>query len=109
MIYQCRKSLLFFNNEAWKKKDTDSSFDVTMGSFDIAELCELIGIYIQSLLTDSIKLITKENIGLYQDDGLILLRSTNSQQTDRLRKRIKNSKILASKLKLFLIYKKLIS
>ena len=58
------------------------------GSFDGAELCELIGIYIQSLLTDSIELITKENIGLYRDDGLILLRNINSQQTDRLRKRI---------------------
>ena len=34
LIYHCIKSLLFFNNEAWKKKDTDSSFDVTMGSFD---------------------------------------------------------------------------
>ena len=88
LIYHCIKSLLFFNNEAWKKKDTDSSFDVTMGSFDGAELCELIGIYIQSLLTDSIELITKENIGLYRDNGLILLRNINSQQTNRLQKRI---------------------
>ena len=88
LIYHYKKSLLFFNDEAWKKKDTDNSFDVTMGSFDGAELCELIGIYIQSLLTDSIELITKENIGLYQDNGLILLHNVNSQQTDRLRKRI---------------------
>ena len=77
------KSLLFFNDEAWKKKDTDSSFDVTMGSFDGAELCELIGIYIQSLLTDSIELITKENIGLYRDDDLILFAiSTVNKPTD---------------------------
>ena len=55
------------------------SFDVTMGSFDGAELCELIGIYIQSLLTDSIELITKENIGLYQDNGLAKLCNINSQ------------------------------
>ena len=68
LIYHCRKSLLFFNNGA--------------------ELCELIGIYIQSLLTDSIKLITKENIGLYRDDRLILLRYINRQQTDRLQKRV---------------------
>ena len=88
LIHHCRKSLLFFNDEEWKKKDTDSSFDVTMGSFDGAKFCELIGISIQSLLTDSIELITKENIGLYRDDGLILLRNINSQQTDRLRKRI---------------------
>ena len=79
MIHHCRKSLLFFNSEAWKKKDTDISFDVTMGSFDGAELCELIGIYIQSLLTDSIELITKENIGLYQDNGLAKLCNINSQ------------------------------
>ena len=88
LIHHYRKLLLFFNDEAWKKKDTDNSFDVTMGSFDGAELCGLIEIYIQSLLTDSIELITKENIGLYQDNGLILLHNVNSQQTDRLRKRI---------------------
>ena len=29
-----RKSLLFFGNETWKKKSTESCFDVTMGSFD---------------------------------------------------------------------------
>ena len=88
LIYHCRKSLLFFNDEAWKKKDTDSSFDVIMGSFDGAEVCELIGIYIQSLLTGSIELI-KENIGLYRDDGLILLRnikSTNRQITKKNKK-----------------------
>ena len=88
LIYHCRKSLLLFNDEAWKKKDTDSSFAVTMSNFDRTELCKLIGIYIQSLLTDSIELITKENMGLYPDDGLILLRNINSQQTDRLQKRI---------------------
>ena len=59
-----------------------------MGSFDGAELYELIGIYFQPLLTDSIELIRKENIGLYQDDGLKLPRNINSQQTDRIRKRI---------------------
>ena len=71
-----------------EEKNTDSSFDATMGNFDGAELYELIGIYFQPLLTDSIELITKVNIGLYQDDGLTLLRNINSQQTDRIRKRI---------------------
>ena len=51
--------MLIFNDKAWKKKDTDSSFDVTMDSLDGAELCELIGIYIQSISTDSTELITK--------------------------------------------------
>ena len=82
LIYHYKKSLLFFNDEAWKKKDTDNSFDVTMGSFDGAELCELMGIYIQSLLTDSIELITKENIGLYQDDSQQFTMSTVNKPID---------------------------
>ena len=82
LIYHYKKSLLFFNDEAWKKKDTDNSFDVTMGSFDGAELCELIGIYIQSLLTDSIELITKENIGLYQDGSQQFTMSTVNKPID---------------------------
>ena len=42
LIKHCRKSLLFSNNEAWKKKQTESCFDVTMGSFDRAEVYELV-------------------------------------------------------------------
>ena len=42
-------SLLFYDSESWKKKQQDSSFEVTMGSYDGAELCESIGVFIQSL------------------------------------------------------------
>ena len=38
--------LLFFNTKSWKKKSTDSCFGITMGSFDGAETCELVGHYI---------------------------------------------------------------
>ena len=40
-----RKSLLFSKNQAWKMKSTDSCFNVTMGSYDGAEICELAEIY----------------------------------------------------------------
>ena len=46
IIKHCRKSLLFSENEAWKKKDTVTTFDVMMGSYDGPELRENIGIYI---------------------------------------------------------------
>ena len=39
-----------------------STHDVTMSSFDGAELRMLVSVHIQSLLT---KLINKENLGLY--------------------------------------------
>ena len=85
IIKHCRKSLLFYGNEAWKKKGADTTFDATMGSYDDAELCELIVIYIQSLLTN---ILSADSMGLYRDDGLFILRKINKQQTDRLQKKI---------------------
>ena len=60
IIKHCRKSLLYNNFEPWKKKDTDSCFDVTMGSYDGAEVCEVVGIYLLSLLAN---IIDKNNSG----------------------------------------------
>ena len=68
-----------------KKKSTDSCFDVIMGSFDGAEICELGGVYIQSKLE---KILPNSNFGLYKDDGLALLTTFNRQQTDKVRKNI---------------------
>ena len=79
LIKYCIKSLLFNNGETWKKKVSDSPFDVTMGSYDGAEICELVDIYILSHLTT---FIGKNDVGLYRDDGLIILRQLNGQQTE---------------------------
>ena len=49
-IMHCRKSMLFNNTEIWVKKDDKKDFDVTMGSFDGAEICELVGLYILHVL-----------------------------------------------------------
>ena len=51
-------SLLF--SETWKNKATDSFFNFTMGSYGGAEICELLGL-------DNIT--SKDDIGLYSDDG----------------------------------------
>ena len=85
IIKHCRKSLLYNNNEACKKKNTESCFDVTIGSFDCANICELVGIHILSLLSNK---LDKQSTGLYRDDGLVLLRNTSKQKTDRIRKDI---------------------
>ena len=45
-IMHFRKSLLFRNSDIWIKKDGNKDFDFTMGSFDGAEICELVGLYI---------------------------------------------------------------
>ena len=85
ITYHCRKSLLFYKNELWKKKDNDSCFDVTMGSYDRAEICEFIGTY---LLSQLCTIINKNDSGLYRDDGLMIQKYINGQQIDQLRKKI---------------------
>ena len=56
-----------------------------MGSFDGAEICELVGLYVQSKQE---KIPPKSNFRLYWDDGLALLRNLNKQETDKVRKNI---------------------
>ena len=45
IIIHAKKSLLYHQNSPWAKKHTDNMFDVTMGSYDGAETCELIATY----------------------------------------------------------------
>ena len=84
IIKHSRKSLLFSNSEAWTKKEGDL-FDVTMGSFDGAEICELVGLYLLDKLSH---LTGKDNIGLYRDDGLSAIRCSSARRLDKLRKDI---------------------
>ena len=85
LIMHCRKSLRFFGNKARRKKSEESCLDVTMCSFDGAEICELAGLYIQPNLEN---ILSKTNFGLYRNDGLILLRNLNGQHMDKKRKAI---------------------
>ena len=83
-ILLARKSLLFSKDEIWVKKDK-SSFDVTMRSFDGAEICKIVGLYLLDKLSN---LLGKENVGLYRDDGLAAINSCSGPVLDRTRKNI---------------------
>ena len=72
VIWHARKSLLFDHDKTWVKRN-GGSFDVTMGSFDGAEICELVGLF---MLDNLSKHFDKECIGLYRDDGLSALNLT---------------------------------
>ena len=67
------------------EKDGQGLFDVTMGSWDGAKVCELVGLYLLNQLKD---LIPIENAGLYRDDGLAFIRSRSGRLLDRYRKDI---------------------
>ena len=85
-IFHARKSLLYYNDEPWVKKG-ESNFDVTMGTYGGAEVCELIDIAILSLLS---KHINKYHIGLYRDDGFAILKNNSGPEAEKLRKSSKN-------------------
>ena len=44
--FHCRKSLFFYKNEPWKKKDSDSCFHFKMESYGDAELYKFVVIYL---------------------------------------------------------------
>ena len=48
IIKHARKSLLFDSTGVWVKNDDNPLSDVTMSSFDGAEVCELVGLYLLS-------------------------------------------------------------
>ena len=55
-----------------------------MGSYDVAKICELVGLF---LLGKLLKILDKADGGLYRDDGLAAV-SSNRPLMDRLRKKI---------------------
>ena len=80
-----RKSILLHNRSPWVKKDNDGVFDVTMGSFDGAEVCELVGLFI---LNDLANKYGTNNIGLCRDDRLAIFKNRTGPQAERTRKEI---------------------
>ena len=82
IIHHARKSLLFNKNETWIKKSSNT-FDVTMGAYDGAEVCELVGTYLLYLISKSYK---KEEVGLYRDDGLAVFKNISGPKAEKIKK-----------------------
>ena len=85
IITQARKTLLYHNGQPWTKKNDESDFDVPMGSYDGAELCELVGAF---MLSEISEVIDKKDIGLYRDDGLGVMRGLGRPEIERRKKKI---------------------
>ena len=56
-----------------------------MGSFDGSEICKLVDLFLLDRLAS---VLGKENVGLYQDDGLAVLRNNSGPTIERTRKKI---------------------
>ena len=65
------------------KKEGSKDFDVTMGSLDVAEICELIGLYILYILSTK---YGRYHNGIYRNDGLACFENVSGPKADRSRK-----------------------
>lgn len=83
IIFHAKKTILFNDGEPWRKKGNDDLFDVTMGSYDGAECCELVAAYLLSLLDKKYGRI----FGLYRDDGLGTLHCS-PREAEQMKKQI---------------------
>ena len=82
IVFQARKSLLFNKGQPWLKKDS-GTFDVTMGAYDGAEVCELVGSFILYQLGSKYE---SKDIGLYRDDGLAVFENVSGPEAERIKK-----------------------
>ena len=67
------------------KKEIDEDFDVPMGCYNDAEVCDIVGSYILNLLCN---ILDKDLVGLYRDDDLAIVRNLSGSEIERKRKAI---------------------
>ena len=82
IIKRARKSVLFNSTKLLMKRDSPTTFDDTMGSFDGAEVCELVGLHALNKVREKFG----NSIGLYRDERLALIEGTSQRLADKARK-----------------------
>ena len=87
IIPQAKCSLLYSYGEPWVTKTPSYLFDVTMGRYDDAESCGLVGAYLRTSCTKSKagKFSSTCDFGLYRDDGLGISKAS-PRQTELMKK-----------------------
>ena len=78
-IFNARKSLLYYNDKPWIKKE-ESNFDDTMSAYDGAAVYDLTVIFMLSPLN---KHISKNHTGQHRDGGLAILKNVRGPQAKK--------------------------
>ena len=68
-----------------EKEDGNEDFDVPKGCFDAAEVCELVGSFILTKLCNDLQ---RENVALYRDDELAIVKQMPGPELERKRNKI---------------------
>ena len=89
IIMNACRTVLKFDNATWMKKNNQDDFDVPMGSFHGAELCELVGLY---LLYKINKIFSEDgDCGIYRDDGLAVTKKCAGTILERMGKKLRTT------------------
>ena len=84
LFHQTKDSLLYDRGTVWVKKG-EQSFDVTMGSWDGAETCDIVGLFLLSQLKH-----LPVKLGLYRDDALGVS-TLKAKENEALKKQISDT------------------
>ena len=60
-------------------------FDIAMGAYDGAEVCELVGVFLLEKISE---ICNKGDIGLCRDDGLAVFRNKSGTHLDKIKKKL---------------------
>ena len=88
IIKHASKSVLFYKGSTWLKKGKSGLFDITMGSYHAAKVCELVALIILSKLA---QLLGHDNVGLYRDDALAIIKNSAGKDVSNACRRIKST------------------
>ena len=78
LFKEARRTFLFHDGDIWAKTKLPQ-FDVPMGNYDGAEICELVGLFLLNEIVEANIGMKKENMGLYRDDRLGLVQGTGTR------------------------------
>ena len=84
IILHCRWNILVGQERSIWQKVENQNFDVAMGSIDSAEVCECVDLLLLMRLE---KVLDKDSMGLYRDDGLWVVRGSGPE-VERIKKKI---------------------
>ena len=68
----------------WVKTGSEN-FDVPMGGYDSSQIADLVGLYILDTLS---RIVSPEQMGLYDNDGIIYIPNSDGPNSSRIQKKI---------------------
>ena len=67
------------------QKEGNEDFNVPMGCFGEAEVCEIVGTYILNQIKDTFR---HHSVGFHRDDGLAIVKGLSGLGIERMKKRV---------------------